>query len=155
MDAYEATFLQFIQQKDQNEEKQKVYMNVKRTQKHNSDVSSKQVSAAETESQTSPNEVQKAVVTEQLVSPKSQPLQQESSPARAGEPSLASQQAEVGVREEVRYVCSQCSDVWCTTEQAIQQHYRDVHPSVEFMYKPLADESGTNMDKSQQPSTGR
>ena len=155
MDAYEATFLQFIQQKDQNEEKQKVYMNVKRTQKHNSDVSSKQVSAAETESQTSPNEVQKAVVTEQLVSPKSQPLQQESSPARAGEPSLASQQAEGGVREEVRYVCSQCSDVWCTTEQAIQQHYRDVHPSVEFMYKPLADESGTNMDKSQQPSTGR
>ncbi|XP_052219792.1 uncharacterized protein LOC127837052 isoform X2 [Dreissena polymorpha] len=42
--------------------------------------------------------------------------------------------------ESVRYVCYMCKDVSYHSNEQILKHYKEVHPTVEFMYKQLPDD---------------
>ncbi|XP_052799733.1 uncharacterized protein LOC128231234 isoform X2 [Mya arenaria] len=141
-DAYEANFLQFIQRKDKDEKQSIpfVYDSSADRSKNGRSYHIKSPAQKSVENQ-SPDHPE--VDTFPAVS---------STESLTTVSNVPEQSSDESTKEEVRYVCSECNNVSYTCEEEIQKHYNDIHPSVEFMYKPLADDTTQErMDTSENP----
>lgn len=134
-DAYEANFLQFIQEKDKVE--------------HNIQTFSASMSPKNKGSKTP---TQSKVISSELnnhVPLTSSDVTHVSLNNQTVDNSVAQPVVTLGseAKEEdgdVRYVCSQCDNVEYKSEELILQHYRDVHPGAQVMYKPLQETPAEN-----------
>lgn len=125
-DAYEATFLQFIQDKDKNEQNHTAFsstygsrnkltaQNMQKTH-HKDSKSNSEVATSVSLSVNSAKDTENVPV-----------------PGVNGSPDSVD-------NSEVQYVCSQCDNVVYKAKEQIIQHYRDVHPGLQFIYKPLTE----------------
>lgn len=134
-DAYEANFLQFIQEKD------KVEHNI---QTFSASMSPKNKGGkTPTQSKIMSSEVNNSVPMT------SSDMAHVSLNNQTLDNSVAQPVGTLGseAKEEdgdVRYVCSQCDNVEYKSEELILQHYRDVHPGAQVMYKPLQETPAEN-----------
>ncbi|XP_060568668.1 uncharacterized protein LOC132727261 isoform X2 [Ruditapes philippinarum] len=133
-DAYEANFLQFIQDKDKVEQNMAAFSN---------SLGSK----SKPSNQSLLKTLQKDNTYLNLAMAKTSPTSSKIEPSNAQIQSDTQNNIE---NTEVQYVCSQCENVVYKTKEQIAQHYREVHPGSQFIYKPLP-EATENMATIENP----
>ncbi|XP_045172349.2 uncharacterized protein LOC123534247 isoform X2 [Mercenaria mercenaria] len=132
-DAYEATFLQFIQDKDKVEQNMAAFSSSFGSKPKSSSQSIQKVLQKESKfTNASFASTSSSSVNSMKAGPKSISSDLKVSPA-----SVLSDTPNDVDNSEVQYVCSQCDNVVYKAKEHIIQHYREVHPGSQFIYKPL------------------
>lgn len=120
-DAYEANFLQFIQDTSKAEQSIQTVTLSQKT-KYSKGLANSKVNKNVNEIAVSAATVELAVANP----PQFSPASEESSNLKSDD-------------NEVRYVCSECDNIEYKSEELILKHYQQVHPGAQVMYRPLPD----------------